>query len=169
MIASIYAYPRNVLSMRIEDYLCPPLLPLDPTSSSSRDKKSDKITKRQSGQQGMTMIAPIAPITTTSNRAPRKARSGEIVYSARGSPILLHRRSKGAPQKPDPISDEDEEEEEPFFDTASDNSISSESFSLPDEAAYTAQVMEQERNRMLSSEGYFPRSSSIFHRTSSSS
>lgn len=151
MIASISAFPRNILSMRLEEYLSPQEVP------QSKDKKR--------------LSAPIAA-PAKANKTPRAARFGEIVYSARGSPIVLNGIKGALPaaqaSSEDEQGDADEGDAEPFFDTASDKSESSESFSLPDEAAYTAQVMEQERNRIMSSEGYFPRSSSMFHRTSSS-
>jgi hypothetical protein len=150
MIAGISAFPKNILMMRLEDFLQPTTL------STVEPAKDTKAAQRHSN-------VPIRPI----NKMPRAAKPGEIVYSARGSPITISKRiSVAKPQSSD--DDDDEEGDEPSFDTASEKSSASESFSLPDEAAYTAQVMEQERNRILSSEGAFPRSSSMFHRSSSS-
>lgn len=154
MIASISAFPRHVLTMRLEEYLNPTPIPTAPHSKSINSKRSSSNT-RSSMQQHL-------------HKTPRVAKPGEIVYSARGSPIVLL-QARGGGLAAAAVESSDEEGEEPSFDTASDKSSSSESFSLPDEAAYTAQVMEQERNRILSSEGFFPRSSSMFHRSSSSS
>lgn len=155
MIASISAFPRHVLTMRLEEYLNPTPIPTAPHSKSINSKRSSSNT-RSSMQQHL-------------HKTPRVAKPGEIVYSARGSPIVLLQARGGGLAAAAAVESSDEEGEEPSFDTASDKSSSSESFSLPDEAAYTAQVMEQERNRILSSEGFFPRSSSMFHRSSSSS
>lgn len=150
MIASISAFPRHVLTMRLEEYLNPTTLSTAPHSKSSKRASNNSV-----------------PSIQQPHKTPRAAKPGEIVYSARGSPIVfLHAR--GGDGAAAAVESSDEDENEPSFDTASDKSASSESFSLPDEAAYTAQVIEQERNRIMSSEGFFPRSSSMFHRSSSS-
>jgi hypothetical protein len=147
MMNSILARNRDVMLMRMEDYL---------EKGAQPAQSALEGTKKRSSSQSIPL--------PRSHKTPRVARAGEIVYSARGSPILI------APPKPTTaaaVSSEDEEgENEPFFDTASDKSSSSESFSLPDEAAYTAQVIQEEKNRILSSEGFFPRSSSMYHRSS---
>ena len=144
MIASISAFPRHILSMRLEEYLNPVLPPAPALEQQGKRKHGGSIH----------------PGAVRPDKVPRAARPGEIVYSMSGSPIALSALGSVGLASSD-------EEDEPSFDTASDKSSTSESFSLPDEVAYTAQVMEQERNRILSSDGFLPRSSSMFHRSSS--
>jgi hypothetical protein len=149
MQASLSAYPRNILDMRLEDYLQMLSSPTIPPRKESRK------TKDQS-------IPPAPP-----NKTPRIARPGETVYSARGSPIFIPQIKRPTNTVTAAVEPSDEDEEnEPSFDTASDKSSSNESLSLPDEAAYTAQVIQEERNKLVSSEGFFSRSSSMYHRSS---
>lgn len=143
------AYPRHILDMRLEDFL--------QLSTSTATLAAKESSNKGSSNQS---VPPPHP-----QKTPRMARAGETVYSARGSPLIIPQTRATVP--PALGSSDDEEDNEPSFDTASDKSSSSESLSLPDEAAYTAQVIEEEkRNRILSSEGVFPRSSSMFHRSS---
>ncbi|UZJ57237.1 hypothetical protein CBS101457_006557 [Exobasidium rhododendri] len=142
MEVGILVYPRSVLMTKVEDFINQ-----KSSADSSMTAKYDKASHDQA-------IAP-AP----SSKRPRIAKPGEVVYSARGSPILLQRLFDAGEVT---ISDDEDDEngEEPSFDTAGDDSIRSESFSLPDVAAITAEVeKEHNRNKILSSEGYQPRSS----------
>jgi hypothetical protein len=140
----------------VEDFLNQ--VPVDPTPTEARYEKPSNIQ---------------AAVPAPSNKRPRIAKPGEVVYSARGSPILIQRVYGAGEVCLSDGDDDDDNEEEPSFDTAGDNSVTSESFSLPDVAAITAEVeKEHNRNKILSSEGYYPRSSSTsgrFHRSNRSS
>lgn len=154
MEVGILVYPRSILMTKMEDFICQTPFLTDPDLS-----KMNKMTQNQ--------VLPPAP----SNKRPRIAKPGEVVYSSRGSPILIQRSFGINGVECSEDDDEDEDEEEPSFDTAGDNSVTSESFSLPDVAAITAEVEKEHRNKILSSEGYYPRSSasSRFHRSNRSS
>lgn len=146
MEVSILSYPRSILMTKMEDFTNQTPAPNPITSKNDKESHAHPTTIPQT------------------NKRPRIAKPGEVVYSARGSPIMIQRLFGGGE-----VMSSDDDDDEPSFDTASDKSVTSESFSLPDEAAYTKQVMEEEeRKKILSSEGAFPRSSSMFHRSSSS-